>query len=258
MGEGRIKGDVVIMINFGCGTHLHSDWLNVDFSPLSWRVRHPVLLNILGALGLISEQAYHDFQKYQNLITRVDLSRFPLPFPDDYADVIYHSHFLEHLAKRDGFRFHQEAFRILKPGGILRIVVPDLELIVNEYISAISPVYDQNKHEKALNDLFDQIVRNEFGGINDLETKPSFAARVKKLLGVGSTPEKCRELHRWMYDKYALLHISSQLGFQDTEIVDYKTSNIPGWTSYCLDNNENGSSYKEKSLYFEARKRVLS
>jgi SAM-dependent methyltransferase len=60
--------------------------------------------------------------------------RKPLPFPDGSASVIYASHVLEHLYFEEGKRLIREAFRVLDAGGILRVVVPDLNTIVQEYL----------------------------------------------------------------------------------------------------------------------------
>jgi hypothetical protein len=46
-------------------------------------------------------------------------------WPDASTDIVYSSHTIEHLWKEDGRHFAKEAFRVLKPNSILRIVVPD-------------------------------------------------------------------------------------------------------------------------------------
>ncbi len=57
-----------------------------------------------------------------------------LPFlADRSADLIYACHVLEHFQKRDVARVLQEWLRILKPGGILRLAVPDFASICAVY-----------------------------------------------------------------------------------------------------------------------------
>ena len=51
-----------------------------------------------------------------------DLEKFPYPFPDNSADLIFAKHILEHL--QNPRVLVQEAFRILKPGGKLIMEVP--------------------------------------------------------------------------------------------------------------------------------------
>lgn len=54
-----------------------------------------------------------------------------LPYNDGVADFVFIEHCLEHVNGADGFRFMEEAHRILKPGGVLRICVPHLDRIVD-------------------------------------------------------------------------------------------------------------------------------
>ncbi len=64
---------------------------------------------------------------------RVDISREALPFADGSIDVVFTSHTLEHiLPQRLGFVL-DEFRRVLKPGGLLRIGVPDIALAVRAY-----------------------------------------------------------------------------------------------------------------------------
>src|SRR4029453_5753039 len=49
------------------------------------------------------------------------------------ADYVFSSHFLEHLSKAHGERLVREAGRILKPGGTIRIAVPDLSQTIAAY-----------------------------------------------------------------------------------------------------------------------------
>ena len=54
-----------------------------------------------------------------------------IPFPDDSFDVIYNK-VLEHLSNPD--KFLTEAFRILKPGGIIISLVPDWNQIIKRIL----------------------------------------------------------------------------------------------------------------------------
>jgi len=54
---------------------------------------------------------------------------FPWPFKDNSIKEVFSSHVIEHLPHGDGyhdpfFQFFDELYRILKPGGIARFVVP--------------------------------------------------------------------------------------------------------------------------------------
>lgn len=53
--------------------------------------------------------------------------------PDNSVDVIYNCHVLEHFKRRDVGRVLQEWLRVLKPGGTLRISVPDFAKLCDVY-----------------------------------------------------------------------------------------------------------------------------
>ncbi|MBW4626554.1 MAG: methyltransferase domain-containing protein [Brasilonema octagenarum HA4186-MV1] len=124
-------------LNFGCGDRYSSQWINIDF--------HSQDKNVI---------------KY-NLLK-------PLPFPDNSLDVVYSSHVIEHFSKEEGERIIEECFRILKPHGILRIVVPDLEQTCSEYlrIMEMTDIEEaKNQYEWIVIELLDQMVRTKSGGL---------------------------------------------------------------------------------------------
>lgn len=126
------------LLNLGCGNTYHKDWINIDFvSNNLWVKAHNLLSGI--------------------------------PLESDSVDVVYHSHVLEHFTKEDGKAFIGECYRVLKPNGIIRIAVPDLETIAREYIKNLD-LADENgsvaekNYEWITMELFDQMVRNKSGG----------------------------------------------------------------------------------------------
>lgn len=125
-------------LNLGCGSRYHKDWINVDM--------------------VSSNEHVIDF----NL-------REGVPFPDGHFDVVYHSHVLEHFSRLEGEKFLRECVRVLKPCGILRIAVPDLERIVRLYLDSLEQALrgdtqSQHNYEWMLLELYDQTVRNHSGG----------------------------------------------------------------------------------------------
>lgn len=63
-----------------------------------------------------------------------DLTRGFPDIPSNSVDAIFTEHFLEHLTHADGIFLLSECHRVLKPGGVMRICVPDLAHLVDKYI----------------------------------------------------------------------------------------------------------------------------
>jgi predicted SAM-dependent methyltransferase len=57
-----------------------------------------------------------------------------IPFADGSVDAIFHEHLLEHIPLTAGVGLMDECFRVLKPGGILRIGVPDAGELLTSYV----------------------------------------------------------------------------------------------------------------------------
>ncbi|HLJ69543.1 MAG TPA: methyltransferase domain-containing protein [Chloroflexota bacterium] len=69
---------------------------------------------------------------------RVDLPwnlNRPLPLETGTVDAVFHEHVLEHLTLERGLALLEECHRVLRPGGTLRIGVPDAEAYVRSYCS---------------------------------------------------------------------------------------------------------------------------
>lgn len=95
-----------VKLNIGCGTDYKDGWINID-------------------------------NNSDNNIEKLDLNwdlRTPLPFHDDSIDFIFNEHFIEHLSVEEAKNTIQDLMRVLKPGGVMRIAMPDLEIVVNNYL----------------------------------------------------------------------------------------------------------------------------
>jgi hypothetical protein len=126
------------LLNLGCGSVFHPTWENVDIA-----------------------SSYPQVREY-------DISQ-NLPYADAEFDACYSSHVLEHLAPQEAEKFIAECYRILKPNGIIRVVVPDLESIAVNYLNFLEKV-DSGRQEVESNydwmmlELYDQTVRSCGGG----------------------------------------------------------------------------------------------
>ncbi|MDO8666747.1 MAG: methyltransferase domain-containing protein [Gemmatimonadales bacterium] len=74
-----------------------------------------------------------------DLETEADLNldlREGLPFLAGAARLIYNEHVIEHITVDEGRRCLADWYRVLEPGGVLRIATPDLEYVVERYHDA--------------------------------------------------------------------------------------------------------------------------
>jgi SAM-dependent methyltransferase len=241
------------LINLGCGTRTHPEWTNVDFSPYTRLQKQFWLAKLLHKMGILSDRRWRALNMLPKDICSWNLER-GIPFSNDLFDVVYHSHFLEHLNNDHALKFLRDCYRVCKPNGIIRIVVPDLQHIINSYMDAISGINVERgdaweQYDAALYDLFDQMVRKNSTGAQE---QKKWVAVIERMLRGG--PEKVGELHRWMYDKYSLARLLSMANFTEISQYCHNTSGIPSWDKQGLDTQENGSEYKKGSLYMEGRK----
>jgi ubiquinone/menaquinone biosynthesis C-methylase UbiE len=71
-------------------------------------------------------------------------------FPNDSVDEIYTRHMLEHLDPNDARRSIARWFEILKPGGRLNVIVPDLEFHCRQLLGEVkSTIGEQQAHAMA-------------------------------------------------------------------------------------------------------------
>lgn len=152
-----------VKLNLGCGTLTLAGWINVDL------------------VGLPVDLAW-------------DITR-PLPFKADCVDVIFHEHVLEHLDAYCGYQFLRECHRVLKPGGIMRIVMPDASRYIRSYC-----------------DPTHQFLKNWRG----VPFTPLMALQ-EEFYNFG---------HRAMYDSETLVLFCQTIGFQIVETKQFGDSRI--------------------------------
>lgn len=70
---------------------------------------------------------------YQNIDIKNGVAAYPLGHPDGSVDEVRASHLLEHFPHGQVAGVVKEWARVLKPGGVLKIAVPDFDWIVKEY-----------------------------------------------------------------------------------------------------------------------------
>lgn len=108
-------------------------WVNTDVTPHMLVARVPGLARALHAAGVLDDERWRQHQSGTFRELRwLDVSR-PFRFPDASFDAVYCSHMLEHLHPDVAEHCLREVHRVLAPGGVLRIAVPDLDAMVAEY-----------------------------------------------------------------------------------------------------------------------------
>jgi predicted SAM-dependent methyltransferase len=249
-------------VNIGCGHRFHKDWINLDALPADPTVRR-------FACGEL------------------------LPFESDSVDFVYSSHMIEHLRPRAGIEFLRECRRVLKPGGWIRLVTPDFENFLIEYLNNLNKglAGDQQavaRHEWLGIEIFDQFSRKTSGGlmleywtsdpmpceeyvlsrmggecadfVSRYRREPAFAEAVRRNLEapMGSSIERAAEIeferHRWLYDRLSLGNTLRKAGFVDVHSRTAVESAMPEFRSFALDADLEGRVRKPDSLFIEAKK----
>ena len=117
----RIAAATERRVNLGCGLNAVEGWLNLDRSPNLVLDRAYLLKVLLRRMGLLSDG--HMARWPRNVVLH-DVRR-GLPLQDGAAEAIYSSHMLEHLHFEDASKVLNECVRVLQPGGIIRLALPD-------------------------------------------------------------------------------------------------------------------------------------
>ena len=100
--------------NVGAGGFRHPAWTNVDMKS-DW---------------------YASVQNADSgeLLEYDLLALVPLPIGTDSAEVFYSSHTLEHIPNAAADNLFKEAHRALKPGGMIRLTMPDIDLFYDALV----------------------------------------------------------------------------------------------------------------------------
>ncbi len=276
----------MLMLNVGCGSIYHKDWINLDCNPVN------------------------------NEVKCLDIKN-PLPFEDASVDVCYSSHVIEHLKHDEAVNFINEQYRVLKQSGTMRIVAPDLEVICRNYLKFLEVLLSGDsacefKYEYTMLELYDQVVRDVSGGemlklwlsgrISDsdmefvverhgkeaeniiffLKNNKSIISKKDKNYNLSNIIVKIKlviveatikyllgekhvyylrsgifrnsgEIHYKMYDRYSLSKLLSDAGFLNILSCKPNESKIINFTDYCLECID-GKQRKPDSFYLEAVK----
>jgi SAM-dependent methyltransferase len=181
-----------VLLNIGSGPAVAPGWISIDGS---WQARfagRPIAARVVSLLT--GRQVGH----WPAGIRCLDVRR-GLPFADRSASAVYSSHMIEHLFRDEAGAFLRDAHRVLVPGGICRIVVPDMRSMVRWYV--------------------------ERNGAAPANGEAPRSDRLMEMLGVSSPSAPPRSIlgayrrrtdfdrHKWMYDEPGLIALFRESGF---------------------------------------------
>lgn len=146
-------------LHLGCFDQVVPGWVNTDVTPHLFVARVPGLAYLLHRVRILSDVRYQQHKnrifrqvRYLNVTKRV-------PFADDSVRYVYAAHLLEHLYPEQAPYCVSEIHRVLRPTGIVRLAVPDLDLMIdsfdqsnpNQFLEA-DQKRDKNRHHSHYNE----------------------------------------------------------------------------------------------------------
>jgi predicted SAM-dependent methyltransferase len=188
-------------INLGCGMDNPAEWLGIDGGVyvLMHSIPKPVLRM---AYRMTTARKGYSEEEYINKIRGTKVLHYDLaygiPFQDASVPAVYSSHFFEHIAKKDAERLLKECFRVMKPGGMIRIVVPSLETEVKKMREAVE----------------------QYGG-GDVKAVQQYLT--SNIIGYNNAYNN----HRWMYNFDEMREVLMGAGFTDVTERTFREGAFP-------------------------------
>ncbi|TAJ87544.1 methyltransferase domain-containing protein [Reyranella sp.] len=204
---------MAVRLNIGCGQSPTEGWFNYDNSPAVWLARSRLLTALLGRTRLLDEHSIafaefcrgHDV-RYANAAARI-------PHETGSVDAIYSSHMMEHLDRSEARAFLAECLRVLRPGGVLRLAVPDLRNNVRLYL-------EDNDADAFVDYL-----------LFDLDKPRGLRQRLNRLVTGGRG-------HHWIYDRQSLTKLVEKAGFADVQVAGGTSTRISDPGALVLDERD--------------------
>ena len=196
MGSKTQKGRYV---QYGCGLSSPEGWINFDASPTLIAQKIPFV-------GKYIRKAQISFPPS----VRFGDIRKGLKIPDKSCDGVYASHILEHLALDDLDKALKETFRILKPNGIFRLVVPDLVYYATRYIESYE-VGDVESCSVFMRDTY----------LGKKSRPKGIVGLIKSSLSNSS--------HMWMWDELGMTSVLKRHGFANIRRAQFGDCSDPNF-----------------------------
>ena len=182
-------------LQYGCGLSNPLDWENYDSSP-TLRIQRTLLIGKI--LQPYLNVVFPKNIKYGDIVKGLNVSK-------NTYDGIYCSHVLEHLSYYDLKTSLKNTYEYLKPGGIFRMVLPDLEILCREYLNEVN-----KKNSKGSL----KFMNNSLLGVT--ERKRGLKQILTDMIG--------NSKHLWMWDYYSLSDELREVGFSDIRRCEFNDS----------------------------------
>ena len=192
-----------IKLNLGCGSVRPDGWINTDSSLNANIQKIPVI-------GKRITRLFNPIEYSGNNVHYMNLNK-PWRYKNNSIDVVYASHLFEHLTLKSGSLFLQESLRCLKPGGVIRIVVPDLYKISKKYVEEYESNAEQIDTTKFIMWAINMHREGQYGNVGFFK---------KIILEWQGYPHQ----HKFMYDEKSLSVKLTDHGFKDILSLKYGLS----------------------------------
>ncbi|MBK9283195.1 MAG: methyltransferase domain-containing protein [Sphingobacteriaceae bacterium] len=180
---------------YGCGLSGPKEWVNFDSSPTLQLQRIPLIGKLFYSFSSVK---FPENIKYGDIIKG-------LPLAANSCDSLYCSHVLEHLSLEDFRIALKNSYHVLKPGGIFRCVLPDLEYIAKTYLE-----------KKANRELDASITFMNWTLLGHEKREKGLKAIVKNHFSNAH--------HLWMWDKDSLAMELEKVGFKNIRKASFNDS----------------------------------
>ena len=192
-----------IQLNIGCGPIQPEGWINIDNSNRAKMASYlPWVDKLLVWLGVFSPTEFN-----RHTVT-INIQK-GLPFESNSVSVIYCGEMLEHFVYEDGLEFLKECVRVIKPGGILRVRVPDNYRFWKNYIEEFERTH--------------LLPREQWNDEHTRWIKMFFQDICVKRVWLKSFGH----FHKWMYDEISLIRLFEKVGVVEVERKSFHDSRIP-------------------------------
>ncbi|MEQ8879856.1 MAG: methyltransferase domain-containing protein [Cyclobacteriaceae bacterium] len=185
----------MIKIQYGCGLFAPENWLNYD-SSVTLKLQKLPFVGALVPSG--------PFGRFPKNVLVGDIIK-GLPLKENTVDLVYCSHVLEHLPLADFRKALKNTFKVLKPGGTFRLVLPDLEAKAKAYL-------DNQDPDSSLIFMDETYLGKE--------------QRPKNLKGFLHEFYR-NDRHFWMWDYKSMKKELEDAGFVDVRRAEFNDSAIP-------------------------------